>query len=107
MYKNIDEKLKFLAIILCLFGILIFIIIGIELIRDGDGLLGFGTIILGSLLSWSFSWILYGFGELVENTDFNRYLLCNIDKKLEKLEKHLVPISERSTASDPKTENPV
>jgi hypothetical protein len=77
MWDNIGGKIKVLAKVIAWVGIISSIIGGIILIaiggnnRYGGGLyigIGFGTIIVGSLMSWIFSWFMYGFGELIEKT---------------------------------------
>lgn len=67
MFDNIGGKIKGLASILTWIGIVASVIIGIIFIADGDGG-GILIMILGSLTSWLSSLLLYGFGELIENT---------------------------------------
>jgi hypothetical protein len=77
MYNNIGEKIKGLAKSLALIGTIISVIIGINLIVKGsdsyyDGRVliytGIGVILVGTLVSWIWSWFMYGFGELIEKT---------------------------------------
>lgn len=73
LFNNIGGKIKMLAQITCWIGIVGSIIAGIVLLVE-DG--GYGELIVpgilvavgGSLLSWCGSFVLYGFGELIENT---------------------------------------
>ena len=75
MYNNIGKKIKLLAKINAWIGIVISLIIGIYFIY-WDGVnnnfallwLAFLIMIAGSLLSWIGSWVLYGFGELIDKT---------------------------------------
>lgn len=71
MYNNIGGKIKMLARVLAWIGIIACFIIGIVLISNDEDtvFIGFLTMILGSLVSWVSSFVLYGFGELVENSD--------------------------------------
>lgn len=80
MFNNIGEKIKTLAIIITILGIIASVISGIAFIvssivdsydvsRLAAGIiLGVLTIVVGSLLSWISSFLLYGFGELIENS---------------------------------------
>lgn len=68
MFENIGAKIKTLAIVITTISIIVSIIWGISVIRYSF-LSGLLVIILGSLLSWVGSFILYGFGQLVENSD--------------------------------------
>ena len=84
MWDNIGEKIKILAKIIAWVGIIASIIGGLILIvqgvkinqnswnGSGGGLLilgGLGTIIGGSILSWISSFSMYGFGELIDNSE--------------------------------------
>ena len=71
MFENIGSKIKTVAKVVCWIGIIASIISGIVLIaQDEDtAFLGFLVIVLGSVGSWVGSFITYGFGQLVENSD--------------------------------------
>lgn len=90
MFTNIGKKIKVLAKVLCWIGIIGGIISGISLIAVGASGAGFSASYYGSssfvgggaliavgvvmlillpLLAWVSSFVLYGFGEMVENTD--------------------------------------
>lgn len=71
MFDNISEKIKMLAKVVCWLGIIVCIITGIVLMTIDESLVlaGILTAVLGSLLSWVSSFVLYGFGQLVENSD--------------------------------------
>ena len=71
MFNNIGGKIKTLAKVICWIGIISCIITGIVLmaINDDFVLIGILTAVVGSLLSWISSFVLYGFGQLVENSD--------------------------------------
>lgn len=66
MFSNIGGKIKVLAMVLAWLGIILSVIIGIITIRYSliAGLLYAG---IGALSSWVGSFLLYGFGELIEN----------------------------------------
>lgn len=69
MFDNIASKIKTLAQVWCLGGIGISIIYGINLMTGDAVLFGLLIILLGSLISWVSSFCLYGFGQLIENSD--------------------------------------
>lgn len=72
IFNNIASKIKGLAYISTILGIIISVICGLTMILSGEDALVFTGIIiaiLGCLLSWISSFILYGFGQLVENSD--------------------------------------
>lgn len=76
MFEDIGNKIKFLAKTLCCLGVIASLILGGYIIADGisensvgrtySGIL---TATLGSLFSWIGNFIIYGFGQLVENSD--------------------------------------
>ncbi len=70
MFDNVGSKIKGLASFFCWGGIIASIIGGIILIGLDENLVfaGFAVIVIGSLLSWVSSFVLYGFGELVANS---------------------------------------
>lgn len=74
LYNNIGKKIKILAKVLAWIGIAASVISGLGMIivssRAGGAmaLIGILTMVLGSLLSWVSSFVLYGFGEIVENS---------------------------------------
>jgi len=88
MWDNISEKIKILAKVIAWLGIISSVIGGIILISQGvkinhnswngsgGGLFilsGIGTLIVGPILSWIGSFFMYGFGELIENSEAIRY----------------------------------
>ena len=68
MFKNISDKIKAVAEIICFIGILISLFSGFASILKEEILLGILVIILGSLSSWIGTLALYGLGELIENS---------------------------------------
>ena len=72
MYDNIGEKIKWLAKIFCLIGIIGSIVSGFAIIvTDVDMIWIVGVLVAvgGSLVSWIGSFFIYGFGQLIENSD--------------------------------------
>ena len=73
MFDNIGGKIKTLASVICVVGMIGFIILGL-LMTNESGLLGVLIIVLGVIGSWTGSFCLYGFGELIEDTHRNRQI---------------------------------
>lgn len=84
MFNNIGQKLKKLAKAYCGIGISVCIIGGIVLLSIDDDweliLAGILTAVFGSLFSYVISMFIYGFGQLIENSDI---LLQNSNKSIE------------------------
>lgn len=68
MYRNIGKKIKEVAKLQALVGILASIMIGILYAITSILISGILIIVIGSILSWVSSFVLYGFGELVDNS---------------------------------------
>ncbi len=68
MFDNIGGKIKTLAQVICWLGIIASVITGFSMWRYsfGSGLL---MMILGGLSSWVGSFLIYGLGQLIENSD--------------------------------------
>lgn len=78
MFSNIGGKIKTTAKVVCWLGILAAAIVAIACWANGnpqDDGFGFGYLIGGSLASWIGSFLIYGFGELIDRT-------ISIDNKL-------------------------
>lgn len=69
LYSNIGNKIKILAKVTAIIGTILSIIFGIDAIADKEWKFGIYVILLGSILSWIASFVLYGFGQLIENSD--------------------------------------
>ena len=67
MYENIGGKIKMLAVWTAILGIASSVAFGFYILIDEEEFFG-GLLIavLGSLVSWVSTWLLYGFGELIE-----------------------------------------
>lgn len=81
MFDNIGSKIKSLATIVCIVGIVASCLTGLVMMFM-SGELGFGIFIvglliaaIGSLASWVGSFAVYGFGELIDNTTEIRKVL--------------------------------
>lgn len=76
-FDNIGGKIKGLAkfifailTIIALIGGLFFLIKGKEVVgNDVIEIIGLLIIMVGPILAWINSWLLYGFGQLIENSD--------------------------------------
>jgi hypothetical protein len=68
MFDNIGSKIKTVATTLTALGIALSVLAGIVILCEGDAS-GLFIMIFGSLFSWLGSFLLYGFGQLIENTD--------------------------------------
>lgn len=84
MFDNIGEKIKGLATAICWIGIIASVLVGFCIIILGGvyfyaGLhvfIGLVVLVIGPLLSWVCSFFMYGFGQLIENSD----ALVNLNK---------------------------
>lgn len=68
MFDNIGEKIKSLAVVTTWIGIISSIIGGLFMLINGS-VGGIFVMIFGSLGAWIGSFVLYGFGQLITNTD--------------------------------------
>lgn len=102
MFNNIGKKIKSLSKVICWIGIIISLVLGIvcfAVLEDLEVLFGFLVIFLGSLLSWLNTFILYAFGQLVDNSDI---LVVNTKKTQESGEEKCD--SKKTTLSDKKNQ---
>ena len=81
MFSNVGGKIKGLAQVITWIGIVASVIGGIVLMSNVGFITGLLTAVVGSLFSWIGSLALYGFGQLVENSDQCVYYLTSIDHK--------------------------
>lgn len=81
MFSNIGEKIKTLAEVICIIGIVASIIAAIVMFSNSEIGLGFLLLILAPILFWISSFTLYGFGEIIV------LLKQNIDKQTEIIKK--------------------
>lgn len=71
MFDEIGNKIKTVAVALCVLGMIVSVIWGIVLFFSSF-LSGLLVISVGILCAWAGSFTLYGFGELIEETQRNR-----------------------------------
>ena len=71
MFDNIGDKIKTLAKVSTVLGIVISVIYGIVLMVSDLIFVGFLVMILGSLLFWISSFTLYGFGEMINQLEYS------------------------------------
>lgn len=100
MFENIGGKIKGLARITAILGIMAFVIYGIVLFSVSV-LMGILVAVIGSLASWIGGFTLYGFGELIDatqslNVKMNR--VCEIQEQIMKI------VSERTVVTSTVTE---
>ena len=71
MFDNIGGKIKTLAQVICWIGIIASVVFGFVFMSPDESLIlpGFIFMGIGSLISWISSFISYGLGQLIENTD--------------------------------------
>lgn len=80
MFANVGGKIKAVAQVVTWIGIIGSVIGGIALIST-NFIAGLLTAGVGSLLSWVSALALYGFGELVENSDISTNLAVKADRQ--------------------------
>ena len=68
MFDNIGSKIKSLAQVVTIIGVIASVVLGIIFIANA-GFVGLIVMLIGILLSWVSSFITYGFGQLIENSD--------------------------------------
>ena len=76
MYDNIGKKIKNLATVTFIVEAIATVIIGLVFLIDWgieDGWWALLLIFFGPFIAWASSWLLYGFGELIDKT-------CDIER---------------------------
>ena len=75
MYDNIGGKIKGLATAIFIIEAIVGIIYGIALMATDEDLILIGLLVLvgGPIVAWVSSWLIYGFGELIDKT-------CDIER---------------------------
>lgn len=77
MFNNIGGKIKGLATIICLVGMIGSVIAAFAMWANEAFLPGLVILVVGCLASWIGSFFAYGLGQLIENTDRIRERLEN------------------------------
>ena len=87
MFNNIGGKIKGLATATFIVEAISAIVTGIALMCIDEDLIGIGLLVMlvGPIVSWISSWLLYGFGQLIENSDIIAEEYKRKNKKHEKV----------------------
>lgn len=90
MYRNIGSKIKVLAIVLCILGMLFSLIggvvfmylttFGFNYVELWNIVVGIVIMIVGSFVSWVSQFMLYGFGEIITRLRDIEYHFCEQSK---------------------------
>ena len=93
-YENIGNKIKGLAQMAFVVEAIAAVITGIALMATDEDLILYGLLVLivGPIIAWVSSWLLYGFGQLIENSDI---IAEEYNRKNEKHEKVVEKNNER------------
>ena len=93
-YENIGNKIKGLAQMAFVVEAIAAVITGIALMASDEDLILYGLLVLiaGPIIAWVSSWLLYGFGQLIENSDI---IAEEYNRKNEKHEKVVEKNNER------------
>lgn len=88
MYENIGEKIKGLAKAICIVEAIAAVVTGLALMVMDEDLawMGFLVILCGPIIAWVSSFLLYGFGQLVANSDIIAAQYNRTNKEYEKVE---------------------
>ena len=106
LYGDIGRRLKYLALALFLICSAVFVCQGCVILLlphtsfDEQVWFGLALIIVGPILSFISTWVLYGFGQLIENTDV--LIQCNISSG-----KSLMHISRVAAQKQKSKEEPI
>ncbi len=70
MYSNIGKKIMTLAIVIAVITMISSFGYGIYLLTKDQTAIGALTMIFGPIISWISGFFLYGFGRLIDNSDY-------------------------------------
>ena len=82
MFNNIGGKIKSIAKICCILGMLIYVAMGVFIAVFSNVMYGVFVAVGGCLVAWLGTVAIYGFGELIETTMDNNHQLRKIEKHL-------------------------
>ena len=96
-YDNIGGKIKGLAKAAFIVEAIAAVISGLVMFAEDDDmfLIALLVAIVGPIVAWVGSWLLYGFGQLIENSDI---IAAEYNRKNEKHEKVVIKNNERKQA---------
>ena len=96
-YENIGDKIKGLAQTTFFVEAIAAVITGIALIVTDEDLIIYGLLVMvvGPIVAWVSSWLLFGFGQLIENSDI---IAAEYNRKNEKHEKEVAKNNEKKQA---------
>ena len=106
MFNDIGGKIKTLATVTCWIGIIGSVIYGIVLTIEADPLAGIGLMVIGALISWISCFVLYGYGELIDNTDATQYDTREMIAKLNMYLPRITIATEKIAGIQPAPMNP-
>ena len=88
LYGNIGKKIMGLAIVSAILGAVVTFVLGIAIAVNSNGgvmlFLGIFMVVAGPICSWVGSWVLYGFGKLVDNSQATRTNVYRIVQNTQK-----------------------
>ena len=94
MFDNIGSKVKGLASVVCIGGIVTSIISGLAMMISLESFLaGFLSMIVGALGSWIGSWALYAIGEAVDAANAALSKTYELARMLERFECYKKPVA--------------
>lgn len=96
MFDNIGSKIKMLAKVLCWVMVAVFVIYGLVMMFSVNFFGGLFMMAVGALSGWAGSFVLYGFGELVESVAVLRE-----DVEQRRLQNGSAPAAEQPAVSRP------
>ena len=79
MYSNIGKKIMTLAVIIALIAMIGSCVYGIYLMTEDHTAVGALTMVFGPLAAWISGFFLYGFGRLIDNSDYIAYKMGRRD----------------------------
>ena len=88
MFDEVGGKIKVLAKVICVIGIIASVITGVVFMTRSHAaaLLGLVIMVAGSLCSWVGTFFIYGFGQLIENSDKLVYKTDTLVSRVKNLE---------------------
>ncbi len=110
MFENIGSRIKNLSKFICCIEIIACIVVGTVMAATNENLIFAGILVavIGALLSWVGAFILYGFGQLIENSDIiaeesrqsNAKYENNIRKERDRKEKQKIAAIKANLSDD-------